>query len=1197
MSRSFLETNQLQSHPTVDELLRTWQGLKQQNKSATVEDLCSDDPKKSAELREHLRAVAAMMSILGIEPEAGLTGSVSTEISLQGGSCRTIEGEPSGLDVLATDPANSLRIPGYEVLEELGRGGMGVVYRARQQSLDRIVALKMILAASHAGSTATARFLHEAKTIALLKHPHVVQVYEFGTHEGKPYFSLEYLEGGSLADKLRGEPQPPAQAAQTVQSLALAVQAAHERGIVHRDLKPANVLLASDGTPKITDFGVAKQGDSAITATGDVLGTPSYMAPEQAEGKTTLVGPAADIYALGAILYELLTGRPPFKGASAWETIQLVTKSEPVSPCQLQPGVPRDLETICLKCLEKAPAKRYATAAELADDLRRYQAGEPILARPIGRFERTWCWCLRNKMVASLAAGFMLALMLGTAISSWEAIRASRQEGFTRAALERARGAEAETRHELSRAVAAEQTARTEADKSRSISDFLAGDLLRQAEPALNSAEDHVSLLTVLDRAAGKIGDRFAGRPEVEDTLRRTIGTTYHGLGSWEKAERQWRAVLEESRRGHGPDSREALTALVELAHILRHRGRDDAEVLEMARSGSRGLDRILGPDHPDAIHGRMDLAQAFIDAGHSREAIALLEPAAARLESALGLNHPDTLTSRIDLGRAYLAAGRTQESVNVLEATLERLQATAGIDHPDTLVCRHELARAYSAAGHSDRAIAMFESILRASESRLGLDHPGTLATRSDLALAYSVAGRTSEAIALNEANLKIYEATLGADHPNTLACCCNLASDFNAAGRSELAINLYKSTLKRMEPKLGSDHPKTLTCRANLAEAYVQAARPAEAVVLFETTLKQMESTLGLDHPTTLTCRENLADAYLRVGRTLQGIKQHEETLALKEAALGPDHPATNHSRNNLAVAYWQNGQLDRSVPLFEKLLSRYQEKLGRDHPRSLEAQANLGVNYRDAGRPAEGARLIEDMISRTAGPSAERAKLAWTPSLALAYEAAGEVAKAEPLRRQALERSRNHYGPKHLLTARALALLVENLLNQRKWVEAEDVLREAVAIRAADNRDDWYTFQYRSQLGASLVGQRKYADAEPLLVQGYEGMKARVQRALQSRAAPGRTGRRARHRALHGLGQDRQGRPMASQAVELFRGFQAQAMRPEPVGHRQGRDSYRQSRRGSCGRKVGLKAALNEEHCRCNEPGRINDVAGLH
>ena len=350
----------------------------------------------------------------------------------------TVEGEPSGLDVDTTEAAKSVRIPGYEVLEELGRGGMGVVYKARQQSLDRIVALKMILAASHAGSTATARFLHEAKTIALLKHPHVVQVYEFGSHEGKPFFSLEYLEGGSLADKLRGEPQPPAQAAQMVQTLAQAVQAAHEQGIVHRDLKPANVLLAADGTPKITDFGVAKQGDSVMTATGDVLGTPSYMAPEQAEGKTKLVGPAADIYALGAILYELLTGRPPFKGASAWETIQLVTNSEPVTPCQLQP-----------RCaarpgndLSQVPGERAGqTLCDGEGSCRRSAAfpGGRADPGPSGWKAQSepGRWCLRNKAVAASLAAVALSLLAATVVSVVFGLRADRAR---QAEAERGRG-------------------------------------------------------------------------------------------------------------------------------------------------------------------------------------------------------------------------------------------------------------------------------------------------------------------------------------------------------------------------------------------------------------------------------------------------------------------------------------------------------------------------------------------------------------------------------------------------------------------------------------------------------------------------------------------------------------------------------------------------------------------------------------
>jgi serine/threonine protein kinase len=267
-------------------------------------------------------------------------------------------------------------VPGYELLGELGRGGMGVVYKARHLKLNRVVALKMILAGGHAGESDLFRFRSEAEAVARLQHPNIVQIYEVGEHEGRPFFSLEYVDGGSLADQLNGKPLPPEQAADLIEKLARAVHAAHQAGVIHRDLKPANVLLAACGladpgpegakpqaaslNPKLTDFGLAKRLDvvTAPTQTGSILGTPSYMAPEQAQGKSRKIGPAADLYALGAILYEMLTGRPPFVAANQMETLYQVLHDEPVPLTRLQSKTPRDLETICLKCLEKEPRRQ-----------------------------------------------------------------------------------------------------------------------------------------------------------------------------------------------------------------------------------------------------------------------------------------------------------------------------------------------------------------------------------------------------------------------------------------------------------------------------------------------------------------------------------------------------------------------------------------------------------------------------------------------------------------------------------------------------------------------------------------------------------------------------------------------------------------------------------------------------------------------
>ncbi len=334
-------------------------------------------------------------------------------------------------------PPNTCVIGDHEIIEELGRGGMGVVYKARHRSLDRVVALKMMLSAESASPEERTRFRREAESAARLQHANIVQIHDIGEDAGRPFFSLEYIDGGNLNKHLAGFPQPPLDAARLVMTLAHAIQYAHDRGVVHRDLKPANILLAGvrgQGSavrtmersyltpdpspltpiPKITDFGLAKRldGGGGNTQTGSILGTPSYMAPEQAYGNSDAVGPAADVYALGAILYELLTGRPPFRAASILETLEQVRSQEPVALRHLQPKLPRDIETICLKCLQKDPRRRYSQAADLANDLGAFLAGEPIRARPVAAWERGWKWARRRPAVAALLVTLATAMVV-----------------------------------------------------------------------------------------------------------------------------------------------------------------------------------------------------------------------------------------------------------------------------------------------------------------------------------------------------------------------------------------------------------------------------------------------------------------------------------------------------------------------------------------------------------------------------------------------------------------------------------------------------------------------------------------------------------------------------------------------------------------------------------------------------------------
>jgi hypothetical protein len=329
-------------------------------------------------------------------------------------------------------------IPDYQILGVLGQGGMGVVHKARQVSLNRLVALKMLWPNPSAGPEELRRFLGEAEVAAALQHPNIVAVHAVDRDPARPFFTCELVEGGTLAQRIAGKPQPPRQAAQVVRALALALHFAHEKGIVHRDLKPANVLLTADGTPKIGDFGLARRLESpnGLTRTGAIMGTPSYMAPEQASGVCRQVSPAIDVYALGAVLYEMLTGRPPFQGETATDTVMQVLTSEPVPPSRLCSRVPRDLETICLKCLEKEPARRYASARALAEDCASFLRGEPILARPVGPVGRLDRWRRRNPVAAWLCAALVLAAVVGFAAVTWKWREAAAQSARAKTALD-----------------------------------------------------------------------------------------------------------------------------------------------------------------------------------------------------------------------------------------------------------------------------------------------------------------------------------------------------------------------------------------------------------------------------------------------------------------------------------------------------------------------------------------------------------------------------------------------------------------------------------------------------------------------------------------------------------------------------------------------------------------------------------------
>jgi serine/threonine protein kinase/tetratricopeptide (TPR) repeat protein len=1053
------------------------EALNKDDPAAFLDEACAGDPELRQRLGELLAALARKTNRLDHPPVGPVgptaTADLSTPIAIGGPqpdeAAETFAGpDPDATETRPPGPPTprAVSVPAdkgigtviagrYTLVEVIGEGGMGTVYRAGQaEPVKRHVALKLIRAGMDSRAV-LARFDAERQALALMDHPNIARIYDGGvTPSGQPFFVMELVQGVPVTEYCDRQRLTVQSRLELFVSVCQAVQHAHQKGIIHRDLKPGNVLVTEvDGrpTPKVIDFGVAKATevkltDLSLADVGAIVGTPAYMSPEQADPTSMDIDTRTDVYALGVMLYELLTGSPPidarqFQRGAILEMLRMVREVDPprpstklstaealpniaanrsIEPARLSKLLQGELDWVVMKALEKDRTRRYETANGLARDIQRYLADEVVEARPPSRSYRLKKFVKRNKVQVIAASLVVLTLMggtIGTSLGMASARRAekaeAKQRGIADNQRDKALAAERQTALERDRALAAERQTALERDralaaeaKTRTINDFLTNDLLTQAEPANNDVEDKVTLLEVLDRAAETVGKRFADQPELERSLRATIAKTYHGLASWEKAEAQWRAVLDAVRK-HDLRSAQAYVAQCELAHILGHGGRRDAVVLEMAESATQGLERTLGPDHPHTLNALNNLALAYRDAGKLPEAISLLERVRDAKIAELGPDHPDTLATLNNLGGAYQAAGKLPEAISLIERVRDARLAELGPDHPDTLTALHNLAMAYQAAGRLPEAFALYERVRDARIAKLGPDHHHTLHTLSALAAAYWEARKIPEAIALFE---RVRDAQVA---------------------------------------KLGPDHPHTLMTLHNLAQMYRDAGKLPEAIALFE----------------------RVRDAQV--------------------AKLGPDHPDTLATLNSLAAAYWSTKQLDKSVPLFEDVLRRLEAKLGRQHPNTQRTLANLGVNYKDAGRLKEAIPLLEE-----AHQAAKRfPPLRWVAvPLIDAYTKAGETAKLADLLHEQLAEARRTLPKDSPRLADLLAQTGLSLFQQKKWAEAEPHLRECLAIRETAQPDAWSTFNTKSLLGGALLGQEDYAEAGPLLLAGYEGMKQR-------------------------------------------------------------------------------------------------------
>lgn len=867
-------------------------------------------------------------------------------------------------------------VPGYEVLGVLGHGGVGVVYRACHLRLQRPVALKMLLAGVHCRSTERERFEREAAAVASLGHPNIVPIYDVGDADGQPFYTMELVEGGSLAQKIHGVPQPARFAVELMVPLAEAVHAAHQRGIVHRDLKPGNILLSADGTPKIVDFGLARRldGSAEHSLSGAVVGTPSYMAPEQVRGDIQAIGPATDIYALGAILYELLTGRPPFRAETATATLKQVVSDDPVPPTRLNPKAPRDLETICLHCLRKEPPERYASAQTLAEDLRRFERGEPIKARPVGPMERALRWTRRRPALAFgfVSLGLLAATLFVTILSGH----------LQRTALEAA-------------AVAYAEADLSESERLRDNGEFKASAAVLQrakerlreyVPPELNSrlskAFDNLELVTKLDairleRALVSPPTEVIGvlvipevavpQPSVASPNDTSSGRHYEeafrkaGIGA------PGDDPVEVAAQVRASPVRNALVAALDdwsacavdleqqawVLAVVRHadpdswrdRVRDPAtwddpaalqELAEQApvekqspqllavlgarlrttkHDSVRFLERVAST-HPGDFWVNVEMGNALCDRSEWGEAIGYYRTALAL--------RPDTLSLRYALGDLYLAQKRWDGAITEYEYA-------ARLD-PENAWCHNRLGFTLAwKGGHEDEVIAQFQKAIRL-DSNNGWSH-------YFLAIAFENNGRLNEAFQEFQQVAKLLPEK-GAEARN------RSRGLLLKLGRGADALDAWKEQL--------ASHQSAHDDWEGYAELSLFLGHDAEYRRARQELLAQFSTT------TDPVVAERVGRACLLLPGAEDELRQAIALIKLAGNAEGPQFDWLRpyfHFANGLAC--YRGGQFDDAIAIMTGEASKSAESLG-PCPRLVTAMALF-----QKGQPDTARKLLEEAV----------------------------------------------------------------------------------------------------------------------------------------------------------------------------------------------------------------------------------------
>ena len=816
----------------------------------------------------------------------------------------------------------------YELLEEIARGGMGIVYRARQASLNRIVAVKVLLFGKFSSDDFVRRFKTEAQAAAALQHSNIVAIHEVGEHDGQPYFSMDYIEGKSLATLTRDNPLSAKQSAAYLKTLAEAIHYAHQRGVLHRDLKPSNVIIDLQNQPRVTDFGLAKrmEDDAEITPTGQVLGSPNYMPPEQANRKNGDVSTASDVYSLGAILYHLLTGRPPFVGETPLETLHHVLHSELVAPRLLRPKTPRDLETICLKCLEKEPARRYGSAQELADDLDRLLGGEAIRARPVSPCERFWRWCWRNPGIASVSAIALIILLAGTIVSTVLAVRAKRAEQFVR----------------------------MEMAGNDKVVEFL-HELLEGIPQAVAEGRDPAMMQELVDKAVARMNKELPMHHRAEANLLYNIGHIYLDLHAYARAEAIFRDIVAAEAQLHGSNHVHVAQALGLLGQLFIEQGRlQEAEAA--VTSALTIAQRSAGKEPAAFEEAQTEMAGVRLKQGKFAEAETLSRQVLTARQRRLGEEHPEVLTSLNNLSAVLLNQGKLNEAEKIFQKVLLSRRKLAGTDKKDLAMSLHNLAATLAAEAKYEESMELLRQRLKICRESMGLSHPATLEASIAISSLLVNQDREAEAESILKDVVETQRKVGREKEPLTASALATLAWALEQQGKLSDAETVATRALSLQKELLGSENPHTAQSLSILASIVKKQGRPKEAETMYREALAIRSRVLGPEHLDTAKSLHSVATILRDEKQFTEADVKFHQALTIRTNVLGGDHPDVASTLYEYGGSFQDQHKFSEAEPMLLRALEIRTKLFGLENIETIECLNRLANLLAQWGRFAE-------------------------------------------------------------------------------------------------------------------------------------------------------------------------------------------------------------------------------------------------